>query len=141
MTQAQMNNANEKRYFRKVIKDLPGKDLLNLLIEQELRILLYPDEVMAAWKRQTCFDMIEWRLSDTDHRDEQVGQRVSSLRSRIRATLKKKDVQLSEKAIVAANQAILYERKMTEKRITTFNKGYDFAVSQSKLALKGQSSE
>lgn len=132
MTQAQINTAGEKRAFRKLIKDLPGKDVLNLLIEQELSMVLHPDDEMVTWKRGVCFDWIEWRLTELDCRDEKVGQRVSNLRSRIRATLKKKDVQLSEKAIVAANQAVLYERKMREKRITTFNKGYEFALSQVK---------
>jgi hypothetical protein len=137
-TQAQINTAGEKRAFKRSVQDMRGRDLLNLLIENELLLILHPDDGMALYKRDTCYDMIEWRLRATENRDENVGTRVSNLRCRIKATLKKKDTQLNEKLLNRAASELHYAQEETR---TARMDGYNEALRHAELKKEREAAD
>ena len=109
----------EKRAFRRDLYDMRSNDLLNLLIEQELAAILTPDDAMIAYKRLTCFEIAEFRLRETDHREENVSVRVSNLRTRLKAKVKqsvipksttKQALQTARAAVTRMQSTLIHER-------------------------------
>lgn len=139
MTHMTTNTAVEKRAFRRSVQDMRARDLLNLMIEQELSLILHPTDTLVVYKRDVCFEIIEWRLRATECRDEKVGTRVSQLRCRIKASLQKKDTKLNDTLLNRAASELHYAQEETRTaRAAGYNEAVRHAEYQKERAAKAR---